>query len=196
MAPAYTIVAGARTSLDPASFAWLGCSVSPLKTPLAPAALVLLAALAPAAARAESPDRARATAMLKTLETKSDHKQALAELLRRSRHALDRAAKANAAADHRHAGELEALALELAQTANDLVRALEAERALAELSRRAIAAETRAVRAQALVEQTAARRGRAAAVLAALEAERAERASGVPAKPAPAPKAPGQEPQR
>lgn len=160
------------------------------------ALLGLLAVLAPATARAESADRTRAAAIVKTLSADADHKQALSGLLARTQRVLDRASAAHAAGDHRHATELEAYALELAEMANDMVRALRAEREVTELSRRALAAETRAVRAQALLEQTAARRGRAAAQLAALEAERAQNASGVPAKPAPAPASQAKEPPR
>lgn len=172
--------------------------MSPHSKPSLTVPAALLALLATATASAQGADGARAAAVVKELSAKPEAARAAASFLNRARHALERARSARGAGDFRHAAELEALALELAETARDWVRARDAERELAELSRRALAAETRAVRAQALVEQTAARRGRAAAQLAALEAERAARASSAPAKPAPAPKTqvPGGEPAR
>lgn len=144
--------------------------------------------LVPSAALAESAARARTTSLVQSLTAKPEYQASVSDLLARARRALQRADATHAAGDHRRATELEAYALELAEAANDLVRALDAEREVADLSRRALAAETRAVRARVLVEQTAARRGRAAAQLSALEAERNRNANtqGTPAKAAPA----------
>jgi colicin import membrane protein len=106
------------------------------------------------------------------------------------RSALERAANARRAGDQRHGSELEALALELSQSAVDLVREKQAQGRVDETEQKAQAAETRVMRARALVEQTAARRGRAAERLRELELEKANPTPGAapPAKPMPDPK--------
>lgn len=143
-------------------------------------------------ARAETAvdHRAAAEAELAKLEASPEARALAKDSIRRSRHALDRARRARSAGDHRHGAELEALADELAQTGKDLAITAKAEQALAELETRRRELEARTVRARALVEQTVARRGRAAEQLARIQAERGGPATASPsttAKPAPTP---------
>lgn len=83
------------------------------------------------------------------------------EPLRFARVALERAKSTSAAGDAPHSGLLEALALEWAETGRDLQRTGEREHTAGRLEREAAAVEAKLLRAQALLEQTVARRGRA-----------------------------------
>ena len=159
------------SELDLAETAWLLVLVIPRTA----AVLALAGWLGQAGlARAETAvnHRAAAEAELAKLEAAPEPRALAKDAIQRSRHALDRAKRARNAGDHRHAAELEALADELAQTGRDLVVAAKAEQALAELETRRRELEARTVRARALVEQTVARRGRAAEQLARVQAER------------------------
>jgi len=75
--------------------------------------------------------------------------------------AQQRAASARGAGDLQHATELDALALSWARVAEDLVRTAQSETKLAEVQKAVTDLEQKAVRTQALIEQTIARRGRA-----------------------------------
>jgi colicin import membrane protein len=177
------------SELDLAETAWLLVLVIPRTA----AFLALVAWVGPAGlARAETAvdHRAAAEAELAKLEASPEARALAKDSIRRSRHALDRARRARSAGDHRHGAELEALADELVQTGKDLVITAKAEQALAELETRRRELEARTVRARALVEQTVARRGRAAEQLARIQAERSGPAAASPtatSKPAPAP---------
>jgi uncharacterized protein (DUF2235 family) len=81
--------------------------------------------------------------------------------LAKAKAAQKRAQSARGAGDLQHATELDVLALTWAQVAADLLRASASEKRLAELQRAVADLEQRAVRTQALLEQTIARRGRA-----------------------------------
>jgi hypothetical protein len=81
--------------------------------------------------------------------------------LAKAKAAQKRAQSARGAGDLQHATELDVLALTWAQVALDLLRATASEKKLAELQRAVADLEQRAVRTQALLEQTIARRGRA-----------------------------------
>ncbi|HWA77822.1 MAG TPA: hypothetical protein VG937_36045 [Polyangiaceae bacterium] len=154
-------------------------------------AALLAIGLASAPVHAEEGARAQAERVARELGAQTADKALLAPLLDKVRSALERAANARRAGDQRHGSELEALALELAQSAADLVRERQAHRRVDEAEQKAQAAETRVLRARALVEQTAARRGRAAERLRELEAEKANPTPGAatpPAKPMPDPK--------
>jgi hypothetical protein len=85
--------------------------------------------------------------------------------------ALARAHGARTAGDARHARLLDGLALEWAETARDLLRAADQEAKALEEAQRAREIETQLERARALLAETQARRGRAAAELERLEAE-------------------------
>ena len=75
--------------------------------------------------------------------------------------AQQRAHSARGGGDLKHATELDALALTWAQVADDLVRTAASEKKLADLQKAVSDLEQKAVRTQALIEQTIARRGRA-----------------------------------
>jgi colicin import membrane protein len=150
--------------------------VKPLSSKSRCAGLVLLAMLfSSLPSRADEAVRSRAEGVIRELEARKQDEPLTSGLLRRAHQALERATNARRAGDSVHGSELEALALELAETARDLTRAVAAEREVNELEQKAIDAETRVVRARALVEQTAARRGRAAERLELLEAEKKNR---------------------
>jgi hypothetical protein len=87
-----------------------------------------------------------------------------------ARRALERARGARAAGDVRHAELLEGLAREWAETARDVLRAVEVEREASGLESTAADVATRAQRARALLEEDLARRGRAEAELARVSA--------------------------
>ena len=102
--------------------------------------------------------------------------QVTAEPVKSAKRALERARGARAAGDEPHARMLDALALEWAQTARDLLRAAAAEATATATAKKAYEAQTQADRARALLEETQARRGRAAAELVHVEAEAKEAA--------------------
>ncbi|HET9931798.1 MAG TPA: hypothetical protein VFQ35_13950 [Polyangiaceae bacterium] len=129
-------------------------------------------------AAADDSARAQAEASLKGLDAEAKDKELVAPLVARARKALERALGARRSGDHAHGSQLEALALELTDAAKDLVRTHAAEVAAKSTEDKALDLETRVVRARALVEQAAARRGRASERLRGIEAERG--------KPAPA----------
>jgi hypothetical protein len=103
----------------------------------------------------------------------------VAEPVRMAREALERARGTRVSGDAAHTRRLEALALEWAETARDVLRAMAAEDAAGAEQKRARELGTEVDRARALLEETQARRGRAAA-----EAERAETAARDAAKTA------------
>jgi hypothetical protein len=133
--------------------------------------------------------RATAEALLTQLEATPETRALAKDQIKRGRHALERARRARGGGDHAHGAQLENLAVELAESGRDLLRTAKAEQSLSELETRTRELEARAVRARALVEQTVARRGRAAEQLARVQAERAAPAVPTPARPkAPPPK--------
>lgn len=98
------------------------------------------------------------------------------EPLRHARKALERANGARTAGDTAHARMLDGLALEWAETARDLLRAAAAEKEALATAKRARELGVQVERARALLEETQARRGRAAADLERAEAEAKEAA--------------------
>jgi hypothetical protein len=159
-------------------------------------AALFLAALAPAPALAhgggaampaqvpDAPpgDGATAQAILKELEAKAQKDaeiaKVIAEPVAAAKRALERAHGARTAKDDAHAKMLDGLALEWAETARELDRAAAAEKVAREAAQKALEAQTKADRARALLEETQARRGRAAAELARVEQEAKESAKG------------------
>jgi hypothetical protein len=146
---------------------------------LAVAAVVAGAACASSVAAAPSADEAT----LDALSTDRTHAAVVQVPVAKAREALARAKSMDAAGDAPHARLARALAHEWTRTAEDLVRAavledkaMAAERSLDDLA-------TKTVRSRALLEETAARRGRALAALEQLEKE--------PPPPPPTAKAPG-----
>ena len=121
-----------------------------------------------------SETRSRTESIFRSLEADSAARALTQGLIARAQKIVARAEHARGAGDQRHGTELEALALELAATALDLTRAVRAENDVASLEQRALETENRVVRARALVEQTAARRGRAGEQLRAAEQQARE----------------------
>ncbi|WP_437591293.1 hypothetical protein [Sorangium sp. So ce1000] len=98
----------------------------------------------------------------------------VAEPVAQAKRALQRADGARAAGDATNARRLDAVALEWAETARTLLRAAAAEAAAVDAAKSAREVETKLERARALLEETQARRGRAAAELERIEAEARE----------------------
>jgi hypothetical protein len=124
-----------------------------------------LAALAPLGiareALAAGPDpAAEAQSLLKKLDT-PETRSLVQDPVAKAKAAQQRAQSARGAGDLQHATELDALALTWAKVADDLVRTAESEKKLAETQKAVADLEQKAVRTQALIEQTIARRGRA-----------------------------------
>jgi hypothetical protein len=148
--------------------------------------------------RADESPRARTEAALAALDADPAAHKLTEPVIARARQALERAANARRGGDHAHGSALEALAAELADAAADLVRTEHAEAQANAAQQKALDLETRVVRARALVEQAAARRGRASEKLQSVEAERAKTPAAPskagakkPTASAAAPKAPG-----
>jgi hypothetical protein len=95
----------------------------------------------------------------------------VAEPVKKAREALERARGARSSGDAKHAADLDGLALEWAEMARDLLRAAGAEDAASAAQKKAQALETQVERARTLLEETQARRGRAAAELERVETE-------------------------
>ncbi|HYP89472.1 MAG TPA: hypothetical protein VEQ59_14995 [Polyangiaceae bacterium] len=112
-------------------------------------------------AHAAGPDPA---AEVQTLLAKLDApatRSLVQEPVAKAKAAQQRAQSARGAGDLQHATELDTLALTWAKVAEDLVRTAESEKKLAEVQKAVSELEQKAVRTQALIEQTIARRGRA-----------------------------------
>lgn len=105
-------------------------------------------------------DHASTSALIGDVQ-KSPQGAVAGEPLGKAKGALARAADARAAGEFARAEMLEALAQEWAETARDLVRVAEVERQASELEKEALDLQTSRVRAQALLEETVARRARA-----------------------------------
>jgi hypothetical protein len=114
-----------------------------------------------AAAHAGGPDpAAEAQSLLAKLDA-AETRSLVQAPVAKAKAAQQRAQSARGAGDLQHATELDALALTWAQVATDLVRTAESEKKLADVQKAVADLEQRAVRTQALIEQTIARRGRA-----------------------------------
>jgi hypothetical protein len=127
-------------------------------------------------------DGATAARIIKDVEAKAkDARMAkiVAEPLGTAKKALQRANSARTVGDAVHARMLDGLALEWAEVARDLQRAAAAEDEALAAARKARDLDVQLERARALLEETQARRGRAAADL-----ERAEAAAKEAAKTA------------
>jgi len=138
--------------------------------------------LAPATRPPAPPgDGASAERIIADLETRAAKDATAAKIvaapLANAKKTLERAHGARSAGDAPHARMLDGLALELAESARDLLRASEAEQAAGATAKKAREVETQAERARALLEETQARRERAAAELAKAEAEAKEAAA-------------------
>ena len=112
-------------------------------------------------ARAAGPDPAAEAVRLITKLDVPETRLIAQDPLAKAKAAQQRAQNARGAGDLQHATELDVLALTWAEVASDLGRAAESEKKLADLQKSVAALEQKAVRTQALLEQTIARRGRA-----------------------------------
>ena len=142
----------------------------------------LLAVTVAGVALAAPDARARATAMLTALAKKPDAARVASESIEKANDALRRADQLRASGDQKRAAMLEETALEWATASELLDKTAEREKRLAELQTKTTDIEDKVFRAQALVEQTVARRARAEEALRKLE-EKAPAPAAV--KPAP-----------
>lgn len=138
---------------------------------------------APAASALTPPappgDGATATRILKDVEASASTprlSQVVASPVQKAKSALERAHGARMSGDTAHARMFDGLALEWAETARDLLRAVAAEDAAVAAGQKAREVELKVERARALLEETQARHGRAIADIERLEAEAAEAA--------------------
>jgi hypothetical protein len=117
-----------------------------------------------------APDaRARAASILAELDKKPDAVHVASESIGKAKDALRRAEQLRASGDQKRGAMLEETALEWASAAELLDRTAQSEKKLAELQTRTTELETKVFRAQALVEQTVARRARAEEALRKLD---------------------------
>jgi hypothetical protein len=133
-----------------------------------PFLLLLAPALAGVALAAEDP-RAQATALLAKLTQKPETAKLASESLAKGQAALKRADQLRASGDQTRAAMLEQTALEWAEASQLLEKTAQSEKQLSELQTRTTELETKVFRAQALVEQTVARRARAEEALRKLD---------------------------
>ena len=113
--------------------------------------------------------RAQANAALSELKKNPDALRVAAEAIGKAEDALKRADQMRASGDQSHGAMLEETALEWATASQLLSKTAQTERQLNELQTRTTHLETRVFRAQALVEQTVARRARAEEALRKLD---------------------------
>jgi hypothetical protein len=117
-----------------------------------------------------APDaRARAASILAELDKKPDAARVASESIGKAKDALRRAEQLRASGDQKRGGMLEDTALEWASASELLDKTAQSEKQLAELQKRTTELETKVFRAQALVEQTVARRARAEEALRKLD---------------------------
>jgi hypothetical protein len=137
------------------------------------------------AARAAGPDPAAETTRLLAKLDAPETRALVKDPVEKAKAAQQRAQSARGSGDLQHATELDALALTWAQVADDLVRTAASEKKLADVQKSVSDLEQKAVRTQALIEQTIARRGRAEQNLKSLPAVVAAPAAAKGAAPKP-----------
>ncbi len=123
---------------------------------------------------ARGDERAVTEARLVDLEKDPAHKAATAEMVRGAREAMERATRLRSAGDETHAKLADGLARELADSAVDLARAVDAEKQAETARRSAIDAGAHAERERALLEEGIAQNGRLRAELDEIERARKE----------------------
>ena len=121
----------------------------------------LLAVTVAGVALAAPDARARATAILAALGKKPEAVRVASESIEKGNDALRRAVQLRASGDQKRGALLEETALEWATASELLDKTAQSEKLLSELQTRTTELETKVFRAQALVEQTVARRARA-----------------------------------
>ena len=134
-------------------------------------ASVLLAGLA---LQARGDERAATEALLQEAEREPGRKVATAEVVARAREALERATRFRSAGDETHAKLADGLARELAETARDLAKTIDAEKQAEAARRDAIDAGAHSERERALLEEGISRNGRLRAELEEAERTRKE----------------------
>ena len=176
-------------ALDPRRCTWLRSSVKRARLQAALALTTLSVSVSSLAfgglAHAAGPDPAAEAQRLITLLDVPATRILVEGPLAKAKAAQQRAQNARGSGDLQHSTELDKLALTWAQVADDLVRTAAAEKQLSEVQKQVSDLEQKAVRTQALIEQTIARRGRAEQNLANAEAAKPA-AKAAPAKAAPA----------
>lgn len=123
--------------------------------------MCLLVATLAGVALAAPDSRSRALAILAVLSKKPNAARVASESIEKASDALRRANQLRASGDQKRGAMLEETALEWAQASEQLDKTAQSEKQLAELQTRTTELETKVFRAQALVEQTVARRARA-----------------------------------
>ncbi|MDF3071487.1 MAG: hypothetical protein K0R38_7088 [Polyangiaceae bacterium] len=113
--------------------------------------------------------RAQATALVAALEKKPEAQRVAEASLAKAKDALRRADQRRASGDQNGGALLEQTALEWASASELLDKTAQTEKELATLQARTTELETKVFRAQALVEQTVARRARAEEALSKVE---------------------------
>lgn len=145
-------------------------------------AAALLAGLAGPAAAQPADEHGAATAIVTQLGQDAahnhEHSAVTADALADAKDALERATRLRVAGDEAHAKAADGLALEWAETARDLVRAVDAETAAADLRRKAMDAQAQLDRSRAMVEEAIASIGRLQAELEQAAASGGARAGG------------------
>jgi colicin import membrane protein len=131
--------------------------------------LTLLVASATGLALSAPDSKAQASALLAEVAQSPEGARVAAESTGKAQDALRRAEQMRAAGDQKHGAMLEDTALEWATAAQLLGKTAEREKKLSELQTKTTELEDKVFRAQALVEQTVARRARAEEALRTLE---------------------------
>ncbi|HXK18089.1 MAG TPA: hypothetical protein VNG33_09825 [Polyangiaceae bacterium] len=138
-------------------------------------AFICLLAVAAAGVALAAPDpRSQARAILAELAKKPDAQRVASESIAKAEDALRRADQLRAAGDQKRGAMQEEAALEWATAADLVDKTAQAEKKLAELQTRTTELETKVFRAQALVEQSVARRARAEEAVRNLDAKGAK----------------------
>jgi chromosome segregation ATPase len=149
-----------------AAFGWIlrvgsGCA----------AAIVLVALISPAIARATEDDRAATERMVTELDHDSAHATLTADAVAHARKALERALRMRQSGDDARARETEGLARRWVELGRDLARTADAEAQAGLLRSAATDAGAHVERERALLEETIARTGRLKAEIEAAEHE-------------------------
>jgi hypothetical protein len=153
-----------------ATLAWLRCRVNRRKIALQSAAFAgLLAALVTSVALSAPDARSQALAILARLKQSPEAARVAAESIGKAEAALERAAHMRASGDQARGARAEELGLEWASASELLDKTARAEKELHALQTHTTELETKVFRAQALVEQSVARRARAEEALRKLD---------------------------
>ena len=167
------------------TLAWLRCRVNRRKIALARGAGLLILAASITGLALSAPDaKAQASVILAEVKKTPQAAHVASESITKAEDALRRAAQMRASGDQNHGAMLEDAALEWAKGAELLAKTADREKRLAELQTKTTDTEDKVFRAQALVEQTVARRARAEEALRKLDEKAPAPAAAAAAKPA------------